>query len=102
MKGDLSQAITTLRGVINDLEAPARESAGKPADLLKHVVTLCQQGSVRDYAAAEQAVMAIELLLVTTGEKDRKAGWLDSLYKSLEDEDAFDTYRFRDLAKVYR
>jgi hypothetical protein len=54
-------------------------------------------GEFQDYVAAEQAVMAVDLLMRATGEHESHEGWLDQLYSAVEDEDIFDPYAFAEI-----
>ena len=57
---------------------------------------LFRSGEFHDYIAAEQAVMAIDLLLSQAGNRESEAEWLDKVYESVADEDNFDPYLFSD------
>jgi hypothetical protein len=46
---------------------------------------------------AEQAVMAIDLLMRATGEHELHKKWVDQLYAAVGDEDTFDPYSFADI-----
>jgi hypothetical protein len=51
-------------------------------------------GEYRDYLGAEQAVMALELLLIDSGQGSRYRGQLDALYKSVKDIDSYRAEEF--------
>lgn len=50
------------------------------------LVSMGAKGKFLDYVAAEQAVMAIDMLLSTSNEKDNYTGWL---YDSVQEEDSY-------------
>ena len=55
-----------------------------------------QQGEYRDYVSAEQAVMAVDLLLIAVGRKDTNKAGVDRLYATVADENRFDAAKFAD------
>lgn len=54
------------------------------------------QGEYRDYVAAEQSVMAVDLLLIATGKKEATKAAVDRLYGTVRDENHFDAAKFAD------
>ena len=94
-KGDVAQAIRELDESLRVMKAAITGFgmiAEKSGVLLNDVVVLGGEGEFQDYVAAEQAVMAIDLLMNTAGKYEAHEGWLESLYTAVEDEDAFDPY----------
>ena len=61
------------------------------------MVAVGSAGEVQDYVEAEQAVMAIDLLMRATGEHELNKEWVDQLYTAVGDEDTFDPYSFADI-----
>jgi hypothetical protein len=57
--------------------------------LLAALVAAGEKYQFRDYVAAEQAVMAIDLQLSTVGMRDAESDWLDMLYAQVGDENAY-------------
>lgn len=70
-------------------------------EVLNEIITMGAAGQFRDYVAAEQAVMAIDMLLSAVGKRDDQADWLDSLYDSVEEEDRYDPGRLAALIDRY-
>ena len=64
-------------------------------DLLKMGIT----GEYRDYIGAEQAVMAIELIMIDIGKRDQFQSYLDKLYDLVENDES---YRPASFASVLR
>jgi hypothetical protein len=74
----------------------AREDYSK---MLGELLRMGGGGEFRDYASAEQAVMAVELLMIDTGSADRFRKQLDELYEILRDEDGYRPARLMDAMK---
>lgn len=62
--------------------------------LLEQLLALSGSGRVIDYAIAEQAAMAADMLLSTLGQRQARIDWLDAVYATLEQEDSFDPAAF--------
>jgi hypothetical protein len=61
----------------------------RTVELMDAIAAQALSGKLNDYVAAEQAVMAIDLMLHATGERDAYAGWLDAVYQSVANENEF-------------
>jgi hypothetical protein len=99
-KGDVKKSVHALRAVLETLKSSVNKFdniAAKSKLLLDDVVNMGAGGDFHDYVAAEQAVMAVDLLMRTTGEHASHEVWLDQLYSAVEDEDIFDPYSFSDI-----
>ena len=92
---ELSKTITQLKTAINRYESIEEQSDA----LLGDVVATGGAGGFRDYVAAEQAVMAVDLLMDSVVKRELNNEWLDQLYVSVEDEDIFDPYSFADVMR---
>jgi hypothetical protein len=55
-----------------------------------------------DYGSAEQALMAVDMLLSSTGMRQDYAAWLDKAYDTLSDENAFDSGRFTRVMRSFK
>ena len=55
-----------------------------------------------DYVSAEQALMAVDMLLSTTGQRDSHDEWLIKAYESLGKEDSFNPARFSRLMRSFK
>ena len=62
--------------------------------ILGNLFREAQAGEYRDYVAAEQATMAVDLLLIQMGRKDAHKGAVDRLYASVANENRFDAAGF--------
>ena len=56
--------------------------------------TFLLEGEFRDYIGAEQAVMAIDGLLIDLGRSTQYRGWLDGLYKLVRNDEGYTPERF--------
>lgn len=62
--------------------------------LLHDIINMGIKGIFRDYIGAEQAVMAIELIIIDMDKKAQSRGQIDDLYKQVENDESFQTARF--------
>jgi hypothetical protein len=65
--------------------------------ILENLVKGANRGEYADYAAAEQAAMAIVLLLAETGRDDALKPQIDALFAALADDARYDSSRFAKL-----
>ncbi|MCB1646516.1 MAG: hypothetical protein KDI36_13740 [Pseudomonadales bacterium] len=95
--GSVMSAVAALRQSVTriETEAPARLNIRSANDLLNGIVAAGREGRYRDYVAAEQAVMAVDMLLSRTKRRDDHQSWLDEVYDAVSDEDAFEPFRLR-------
>jgi hypothetical protein len=70
--------------------------------MLADLVAAGSDGDYRDYISAEQAVMAIDLLMIDAGVADRYRHDLDELYRLLRDDDAYTPTQLRDTLRHLR
>lgn len=80
-----SQLQGTLERVADRIKNKPFSRSDKQA-MLRQLIKLGKQGEFRDYVAAEQAVMAIDLLLLDLGERAENKAKIDKLYSAVEDE----------------
>lgn len=93
----LISAGKTLDGVLDKIESSFKQSSFSKADLQAITVDLFDQagkGEYRDYTSAEQAVMAIDMIVITLGANDRLKNEVDTLYRLVEDEHQFNPKNF--------
>ena len=69
--------------------------------MLNAVVKLGKRGELRDYVAAEQAVMAIDLLLLDLGERDANKSKLDALYATVNNENSYSPSRLIQALRAF-
>lgn len=74
--------------------AGAQINNGTMGRVLSNLFREAQSGEYRDYVAAEQATMAVDLLLIQMGRKDAYKGAVDRLYASVANEHRFDPAGF--------
>jgi hypothetical protein len=99
-KEDIKKSVRALTDTLDALKASVNKFdnlADKSKSLLGDVVAVGSAGEVQDYVEAEQAVMAIDLLMRATGEHELHKKWVDQLYTAVGDEDSFDPYSFADI-----
>ena len=87
----LAKLIAAITSSIQKIEVSgAFQSSPKSAtQLLSTLVAAGGDDRFRDYVAAEQVVMAIDLLLSTAGLREAQSDWLNRLYEQVSDEDTF-------------
>ena len=90
-------AISEVRKTLEQLRDRIGEEMPVKASLLDQVVAMGQRGDFRDYVSAEQAVMAVDVLLNALEQREARNTWVDSLYETVAEEDAFDPYAFKDV-----
>lgn len=56
-------------------------------------------GMFRDYIGVEQAVMAIELIIIDINKKDQTKRQINELYKQVENDESYQPTRFVDTLK---
>ncbi len=83
----LGRLEATLSAMTTSISANTDNNAAQK--IMTLLVSMGAKGKFLDYVAAEQAVMAIDMLLSTSNEKDNHTGWLDSLYDSVQEEDSY-------------
>ena len=91
---DIEPAIERLKSQIDRLERRIQGSEPSHERLLDAVFSMASNGEFRDYVAAEQAVMAVALLIDSVESRQISSAWLDRVYESVADEDTFDPYSF--------
>ncbi|NBQ12777.1 MAG: hypothetical protein EBU29_12225, partial [Gammaproteobacteria bacterium] len=85
----LSAAVDRLEGA---LEAPLSAEAQETA--LAALIRAGARGDYRDYVLAEQAAMALDVLLLSTARWDASRPAMDRVFASVDDEDRFDAGAF--------
>jgi hypothetical protein len=87
----LAKVISAISSSIHQIEASEvlQSNPQSARLLLSALVSAGGQDRFRDYIAAEQVVMAIDLLLSTAGIREAESDWLNKLYAQVSDEDTF-------------
>jgi hypothetical protein len=99
-KENVKKSVRALNDTLDALKASVNKFdnlADKSKLLLDDVVAIGSAGEVQDYVEAEQAVMAIDLLMRATGEHELHEMWVDQLYTAVGNEDTFDPYSFTEI-----
>lgn len=94
---DKSQSIKKLRALMDQLNSRVLEGRPDDKQLLSNILAMAKDGDFSDYVAAEQAVMAIDLLFSFADQRQQNAKWLDRMYEAVADEDSFDPFEFQDV-----
>ena len=94
---NIGASVNRLRTMINNLERRVRGYDLDDEKLLAEVLSMAADGKFHDYVAAEQAVMAIDLLMSSRGNREISSSWLDKIYESVSNEDIFNPFSFADL-----
>ena len=89
----------TLNSMTSSVSSNSADTAAQK--VLDELVSMGASGKFQDYIAAEQAVMAIDMLLRTVGARDDYDDWLDSLYYSVEEEDQYDPLFLAEVMERY-
>jgi hypothetical protein len=77
-------------------------SAVQSKAMLESLVASAQRGEFPDYASAEQAAMAMVLLMADSGSDTRRRPDIDRLFRALEDDSRFDPKVFRSVGGATR
>jgi len=86
-----------LEAVLRQLQATLAQrkwSASEQVNVLAGVLDLGARREYRDYISAEQAVMAIELILIDLGRADRHRSRLDALYRLVDNDETYRSDQF--------
>jgi len=84
-----SRDVAVLVGKLRDRAATFQWSRTDQQQLLNMLVSLGVEGEFHDYIGAEQAVMAIDGLLIDLGRSSEYRAWLDGLYKLVRNDEAY-------------
>ncbi|MFT5208833.1 MAG: hypothetical protein ACI9CE_000548 [Flavobacterium sp.] len=101
--GDVKKQIASMLTMIDRLDSKldAADLNALIPKLRKTIVKRAATGNLNDYVGAEQATMALDMLLSLEGKRDKHAKWLDKLYDSVSDEDHFKPYKFSKVMKQF-
>jgi hypothetical protein len=95
----LTRSLKELSVFLDGLEEKLSLIPERSEDVMLEILKMGQEGKFRDYVAAEQAVMALDLLLEANGTRGRSEAWLNELYQTVENQDR---YNPRALQKAMR
>jgi len=99
---NVNGSVEALRVKLKALKTNLNQSSLNHDKLINEVLLMGAKGEFQDYVAAEQAVMAIDLLYSHLSQRDTQADWLDKMYQAVADEDVFDPYDFAELFPTKR
>lgn len=91
---DISQQLTSLVSQIHKFTVAENFSETDKKQMLGNLIQAGIDGEYRDYIGAEQAVMAIELVMIDMGMAETFHDHLNSLYTSLKDDESYRPARF--------
>ena len=92
----MTSAATALAGSVDQLETLISQGVTSAArrKVLDGVLTRAVRGDYRDYIAAEQAAMAMDLLLISLDQWDVNKPRIDALFSTVENDEAYRPARF--------
>ena len=91
----LARSLEELSIFLDGLEEKLNLISERSKDVMLEILKMGQEGKFRDYVAAEQAVMALDLLLQANGTRGRSENWLDVLYATVENQDRYNPLAFQ-------
>lgn len=94
----VAEASQNIDKVLTDIDSSLTKRGLNSADvdgILGKLVEAASAGEFLDYSSAEQAVMAVDMLLAEAHQSADYAATLDSLYDTVAEEDQYDAVRFR-------
>lgn len=97
----LDRAATELAASVDELErslADAGTDASMRRRILDGIIDRAARGEYRDYVAAEQAAMAMDLLLITLDRWEASKSQVDAIFASVADDEAYRPDRFATAA----
>ena len=101
---DLTKATTHLMTLLDRLDASVDSTSmgGHAEGLIASIIGTSSKSQMVDYVSAEQSLMAVDMLLSTTGQRDNHDAWLNKAYESLGDEDSFNPVQFSRVMKSFK
>ncbi len=93
--GIAQQNLRRVLGIVAREVARMDFPAARSKAMLDSLVESAQRGEFPDYASAEQAAMAMVLLMADTGNDTRRRPDIDKLFRALADDTRFDPKLFR-------
>ena len=89
--GNYSASIRSLTATLDQIDGKlsAINISGSSQKLIEAMIRSTIAGNLTDYVVAEQAIMAIDMLLEHRGVRDDYSLWLEQVYSTLQDEDNF-------------
>ena len=101
--GDVKKRIAKLLIILDSLDAKigSADLNSLAPKLRATIVKRGAAGKLNDYVGAEQATMAIDMLLSQEGKRKKHLKWLNKLYDSVADEDNFEPYKFASVMKQF-
>jgi len=101
--GDYSSSIAALTTTLNQIDSKLSSvdlsSSAQP--LIEAMIRNTIAGNLTDYVVAEQAIMAIDMLLEYRGVREEYSLWLDQVYSTLQDEDNFSADDYIDSMRLF-
>ncbi len=101
---NVDAAMSQIMAQLNQLDAKIEGGAilSRADNLIQAILKSSTKSNMVDYVSAEQAVMAVDMLLTADGRRNGHASWLDKAYDSVADEDKFDARRFVRVMRGYK
>lgn len=95
-----AQIVTASRHLLSVVKKLGRDLAVtelgdiEKEQILSDLIKMGIEGAFRDYIGAEQAVMAIEMLIIDMGKKAQTQRPIDDLFKQVENDETYQPIRF--------
>lgn len=101
--GNYSANIQALTATLNKIDAKllSVNISDSSQQLTEAIVRSTIAGNLTDYVIAEQAIMAIDMLLEHRGVRDDYSQWLEQVYNTLQDEDNFSSDAYIDSMRRF-
>jgi hypothetical protein len=101
---DIRATTTKLMALLDKLDAKVDSTSirSRSGELIVSIVSSSGRSAMMDYVSAEQALMAVDMLLSTAGMRDSHEDWLGKAYESLSNEDSFDPAQFSRLMRAFK
>ncbi|MFT7686957.1 MAG: hypothetical protein ACI9FB_002305 [Candidatus Azotimanducaceae bacterium] len=100
---DVKKRVANLLSILGQLDAKIEtvDLNSLAPKIRATIVRRAAEGELNDYVGAEQAIMALDMLLSQEGKRDKHVKWLNKLYDTVADEDNFEPYKFAKVMKQF-
>lgn len=101
---NVDAAMSQIMAQLNQIDSKIDGSTvlNRSDELIKAILKTTTRSKMVDYVSAEQAVMAVDMLLSASGKRSGHSSWLDKAYESVADEDNFNSRRFSQVMGSYK
>ena len=101
--GNYSASIAALTATLEKVhnKLASMDFSNSAEELIEAMIRGTIAGNLTDYVVAEQAIMAIDMLLEYRGVREDYSQWLDQVYSTLQDEDNFSPEAYIDSMRRF-